>query len=288
MNLEKEWPTDKLDLAGLETEDKWLVSLYARLVSEVTENLEKFELGIAVQKLYDFIWDIFCDWYIELVKPRLMQKGSATGETAQKVLTYVLSGIMKLLHPFMPFITEQIWQSLAHEGISVSVAAWPVREAAFDFPSDEEKMNEIIASIRSVRNCRAERNVPPSRKTRLFVKTDRKDIFESSETYFKFLASASSLEFVTNEDELPPSVRAITHAATVFIPLGDLVDAEAERAKIAKDLKKCQKEIELLERKLGNAEFCAKAPAKVVEAEREKLKKQLALKESLISAQNAL
>ncbi|MBQ6182351.1 MAG: valine--tRNA ligase [Clostridia bacterium] len=284
MNLEKEWSSSELDVAPLETEDRWLVSLYNKLVAEVTENLEKFELGIAVQKLYDFIWDIFCDWYIELVKPRLMQKGSATGETAQKVLTYVLSGVCRLLHPFMPFITEQIWQSLPHEGISVSAAAWPATDPRFDFAADEEKMNEIIASIRSVRNCRAERNVPPSRKTRLFIKTDRADIFGGAETYFKFLASASDLEFVTDENALPASVRAITHAATVFIPLGDLVDAEAERARIKKELEKCEKEIEILTRKLSNAEFCAKAPEKVVEAEREKLKKQLALKESLLDA----
>ena len=284
MNLEKEWSTSELDTSSLETEDRWLVSLYDKLVAEVTENLEKYELGVAVQKLYDFIWDIFCDWYIELVKPRLMQKGSATGETAQKVLTYVLSGICKLLHPFMPFITEQIWQSLPHEGVSVCVAAWPKPDARFDFPADEEKMNEIIASIRSVRNCRAERNVPPSRKTRLFIKTDRADIFGGAETYFKFLASASDLEFVADENALPASVRAITHAATVFIPLGDMVDAEAERARIKRELEKCEKEIEILNRKLSNAEFCAKAPAKVVEAEREKLKKQLALKESLLAA----
>ncbi|MBP5658121.1 MAG: valine--tRNA ligase [Clostridia bacterium] len=284
MNLEKEWSTSELDTSSLETEDRWLVSLYDKLVSEVTENLEKYELGVAVQKLYDFIWDIFCDWYIELVKPRLMQKGSATGETAQKVLTYVLSGICKLLHPCMPFITEQIWQSLPHEGVSVCVAAWPKPDARFDFPADEEKMNEIIASIRSVRNCRAERSVPPSRKTRLFIKTDRADIFGGAETYFKFLASASDLEFVADENALPASVRAITHAATVFIPLGDMVDAEAERARIKRELEKCEKEIEILNRKLSNAEFCAKAPAKVVEAEREKLKKQLALKESLLDA----
>ncbi len=284
MNLEKDQPTDKLELTESETEDRWLLSLYNALIGEVTDNLEKFELGIAVQKLYDFIWDIFCDWYIELVKPRLMQKGSATGETAQKVLVYVLSGICKLLHPFMPFITEQIWQSLPHDGISVSVAAWPVKDPSFDSPADEEKMNEIIASIRSVRNCRAERNVPPSRKTRLFIKTDRKDIFGGAETYFKFLASATELVFVEDENALPANVRAITHAATVYIPMGELVDAEAERAKLKKDLEKCEKEIELLERKLSNAEFCAKAPEKVVEAEREKLKKQLALRESLQKA----
>ncbi len=284
MNLEREWPTDALDTSALCTEDRWLVSLYNKLIAEVTENLEKFELGIAVQKLYDFIWDVFCDWYIELVKPRLMQKGSQTGETAQKVLTYVLSGVCRLLHPFMPFITEQIWQSLPHEGISICRAAWPKPDARFDFAADEEKINEIIASIRSVRNCRAERNVPPSRKTRLFIKTDRPDIFGEAETFFKFLASASSLEPVSDESALPANVRAITHAATVYIPLGELVDMEAERARIKKDLEKCEKEIEMLERKLSNAEFCAKAPAKVVEAEREKLKKQLALKESLLAA----
>ncbi|MBO4860989.1 MAG: valine--tRNA ligase, partial [Clostridia bacterium] len=283
MNLDESVGSDPLNEA-LGAEDKWILCEYNRLIKEVTANLERYEIGIALSKLYDFIWDIFCDWYIELVKPRLMQKGSATGETAQKVLTYVLSGICKLLHPFMPFITEQIWQSLPHEGVSVCVAAWPKPDARFDFPADEEKMNEIIASIRSVRNCRAERSVPPSRKTRLFIKTDRADIFGGAETYFKFLASASDLEFVADENALPASVRAITHAATVFIPLGDMVDAEAERARIKKELEKCEKEIETLNRKLSNAEFCAKAPAKVVETEREKLKKQLALKESLLAA----
>jgi valyl-tRNA synthetase len=288
MNLEGEYSTDEIDLAGLETEDKWVLSLYNTLVKEVTENLEKFELGIAVQKLYDFIWDIFCDWYIELVKSRLSQKTSETGITAQKVLTYVLSNTMKLLHPFMPFITEVIWQSLPQKGESIMVSSWPVYDQHLEFKADEGVMDEIISAIRAVRNCRAERNVPPSKKTRLYIKTDREDVFGSSPRYFTSLASASSVEFIKEDFVLPDSVQAITHAATIYIPLGDMVDTQAEKARLAKELEKCEKEIELIRCKLENQEFVAKAPARVVENEREKLSKQLALKESLNEALKAL
>ena len=284
MNLEAEYPTDAIDTEGLQPEDKWVLSLYNTLVAEVTDNLEKFELGIAVQKLYDFIWDVFCDWYIELVKPRLMQKGSETGVKAQKVLTYVLSGTMKLLHPFMPFITEEIWQSLPHSEESICVSSYPVYDEGLVFDKDVEIISEVITSIRAVRNCRAERSVPPSRKTRLFIKTDRKDIFASSAIYFTSLASASELDFIEDESTLPTNVKAITHAATLYIPLGDMVDAEAEKARLKKELEKAEKEIAILERKLSNAEFVAKAPEKVVEGEREKLRRQYAVKESVEEA----
>ena len=284
MNLEAEYPTDSIDTEGLMPEDKWVLSLYNTLVAEVTDNLEKFELGIAVQKLYDFIWDVFCDWYIELVKARLMQKGSETGVKAQKVLTYVLSGTMKLLHPFMPFITEEIWQSLPHDEESICISSYPVYDEALVFDKDVELITEVISSIRAVRNCRAERSVPPSRKTRLFIKTDRKDIFGEAAGYFTSLASASELDFIDDESELPANVKAITHAATLYIPLGDMVDAEAEKARLKKELEKAEKEIAILERKLSNAEFVAKAPEKVVEGEREKLRRQIAIKESVEEA----
>ncbi len=284
MNLEGEYPSDEIDTERLEIEDKWLVSKFNTLAGEVAENLDNFELGIAVQKLYDFVWDIFCDWYIELVKPRLSQKGSETGITAQRVLTYVLSGTMKLLHPFMPFITEEIWQSLPHTGESVMVSPYPAYDEKLNFPAEEEAMTEIIDSIRAMRNCRSERGVPPSKKTRLYIKTDKKELFAKSVKFYAFLAAASSIEFVEDDVALPASARAITHAATVYIPLGDMADAEAEKARLSKDLEKAEKEIEILSHKLSNAEFVAKAPEKVVEAEREKLKKQLALKESVLEA----
>lgn len=288
MNLEGDYPTDEIDLTGLETEDKWVLSLYNTLVKEATENLEKFELGIAVQKLYDFIWDIFCDWYIELVKSRLNQKGSEGSAAARRVLTYVLSNTMKLLHPFMPFITEEIWQSLPQKEESIMISSYPVYNEKLDFNTEEAVMNEIINVIRAIRNCRAERNVPPSRKTRLYIKTDREDVFGNSERYFTSLASASSVEFIKDDFVLPDSTQAITHAATIYIPLGDMVDTRAEKERLKKELDKCEKEIEFISRKLNNDEFVSKAPARVVENEREKLSKQLALKESLLEALKVL
>lgn len=253
----------------LETEDKWLISKYNRLVDEVTTNLESYELGVALAKLYDFAWDVFCDWYIELVKPRL----SSGDESAQQVLVFVMSGILKMLHPFIPFITEEIWQSLPHEGESIMVSSWPKACPEHDFADDESDMELIIEAIRAIRNRRQEMNVPPSKKAALTIVTDRTDVFgEKSEKFFVKLASASSLTTARScTDET--AVQIVTSAATVYIPLAEMIDLAKERVRLEGELKKNLSEIERLTKKLDNPGFVAKAPEAVIAGERAKLAK---------------
>ncbi|MEG2003714.1 MAG: class I tRNA ligase family protein, partial [Clostridia bacterium] len=268
--------------------EKRAKSICEKLVGEVSENIEKFELGVAVSKLYDFIWDVFCDWYIELAKPRLMQKNTLSNKKAQAVLTFVLSNTMKLLHPFMPFITEEIWCSLPHSGESIVISDYPKFDAQLEFFTDEQQMTAVIAAIRAVRNCRSERNVAPSKKTRLYIKTENHAIFEHCERYFTFLASATEIEFVDDEKSLPACVQAITDKATIFIPTGEMVDIEQEKLRLRKDLEKAQNEIDLVNHKLQNAAFVAKAPSAVVDAEKEKLKKYTSIYDNTLQALKAL
>ena len=253
----------------LAVEDKWILTLYNRLVGEVRNNLDNYELGVALAKLYDFIWDVFCDWYIELVKPRL-----ANGDTvAQNTISWVLSNTLKLLHPFMPFITEEIWQSLPHDGESIMIADYPTVDPALDFSEDSIHMERIIAVIRAIRVRRAEMNVPPSRKAKVFITTDFADTFNKScEPFFNRLASASELSVV---DSYPgdDAVSIVTDSATVYIPLADMIDFEKEKARLEGERKKTLGEIERLEKKLSNEGFVAKAPAAVVEGEKVKLGK---------------
>ncbi|MFA6729889.1 MAG: valine--tRNA ligase [Eubacteriales bacterium] len=286
MNIEDE-EFSLPDKSRLETEDKWVISLFNTLAGEMTQNLEKFELGIAVSKIYDFIWDIFCDWYIELVKPRLAEKDTPRAVAAKSVLIYVLTGSLKLLHPFMPFITEVIFKSLPQSGDSVMVSPYPGFDENLVFEEDEEKMNDIIDMIRAVRNCRALRSVPPKKKTRLYIKTQKRETFRFADVYFNTLASSSSVEFIEDEKNLPPFVQAITSAAVIYIPLGDMVDAEAEKARLQSELKKAESDICSTRKKLDNGEFISKAPPRVVEAEREKLNKQISLRESILEALKA-
>ena len=255
----------------LNIEDKWVLSKYSTLVREVTDNLEKFELGLAVQKLYDFIWDILCDWYIELCKSRL-QAGGETSEAAQRVLVYVMTGTLKLLHPFMPFITEEIWQALPHDGESIMVAPWPQADAALDFSADESDFEMIMQVIRAIRARRGEMNVPPSKKTRLFIMTAHKAVFEQGRPFFARLAFASDVELGDSFDA-DGSVQVVTDAARVFIPMDELVDREKELARLGREKAACEKDIAALSSKLDNPGFVAKAPAQVVDGERAKLAK---------------
>ena len=255
----------------LNIEDKWVLSKYRTLVREVTDNLEKFELGLAVQKLYDFIWDILCDWYIELCKSRL-QAGGETSEAAQRVLVYVMTGTLKLLHPFMPFITEEIWQALPHDGESIMVAPWPQADAALDFSADESDFEMIMQVIRAIRARRGEMNVPPSKKTRLFIMTAHKAVFEQGRPFFARLAFASDVELGDSFDA-DGSVQVVTDAARVFIPMDELVDPEKELARLGREKAACEKDIAALSSKLDNPGFVAKAPAQVVDGERAKLAK---------------
>ncbi len=271
--------------ANLALEDKWILSEFNRLAKEVTDNLDKFELGIAVQKLYDFIWDLFCDWYIELAKIRL-QKGGAEAETARAVLVYVMSETLKLLHPFMPFITEEIWQTLPHDGETIMLSAWPTFSEDLVFTEDEEKMGIIMDAIRAVRNRRSEMNVPPSRKAHVYIATDKKDIFDLAVVFMQKLASASDVT-VGDSFSIDGSVSIVTADAKIYIPMGDLVDFEAERKRLMKEKETAEKKLAQINGKLGNPGFLAKAPQNVIDgqkADAEKLTEKIKMiDESLAS-----
>ena len=255
-------------------EDKWILSKYNTLVKDVTENLEKYELGMAVQKLYDFIWDVFCDWYIEICKSRLNGEDEKAADTARAVLIYVFTGTLALLHPFMPFITEEIWQSLPHNGEALMVADWPRFDSALEFAAEEEDFEKIMAVIKAVRNRRAEMNVPPAKKAKVCIATKFKDTFSRGTAYICRLAYASDVEIGDSFDS-EGAVRVITDAATVFMPMRELVDFTAELERLKKELKKANDDKEFFEKKLNNQGFVAKAPAAVVEQQRESLKKVL-------------
>ncbi len=268
---------------NLQLEDKWILSKFNTLVREVTENIDKYELGIAAQKLYDFIWDYFCDWYIEIVKSRLQNADNAEArESAQRVLCFVLSETMKLLHPFMPFLTETIWQALPHNGESIMISEWPKWEDTLSFQAEEEQMELLMDVIRAVRNRRAEMNVPPSKKAQLIILTDRPQIFENSREFVAKLAYASDISLISAAPaDVSSMVSVVTNGAQVFLPLKELVDFEKERARLRKEKEKAEKDLAFLVGKLNNPGFLAKAPEKVVQGEREKAEKIQALLKKL-------
>ncbi len=257
--------------ADLALEDKWVISLVNKLAKDVTDNLEKFELGIAIAKLYDFIWDIFCDWYIELAKIRL-QKGGDEAQTAKQVLVWVMDKILKLLHPFMPFITEEIWQTIPHDGESIMISAWPEYDDVLSFAAEEAEMERIMTAVRAVRNRRAEMNVPPSKKAKVYIATSHKATFEQGGVFMQKLASASEVE-VADAFDLEGAVCIVTQDAKIYIPMGELVDFEAEKARLNKELAAVQKDLDFVNNKLSNENFVAKAPANVVAAQREQAAK---------------
>ncbi len=270
MNIENsEVPCELPEKLALE--DKWVISLYNQLVKEVTDNLEKFELGIAVAKLYDFIWDIFCDWYIELSKIRLQQGGEGA-QNAKQVLVYVMSNTLKLLHPFMPFITEEIWQTLPHEGESIMISQWPSFDESLSFDTEVTEMERVMTAVRAIRNRRAEMNVPPSKKAKVYIATNYSDTFEQGAIFMQRLASASEVE-VADAFELDGAVCIVTQDAKIYIPMGELVDFEAEKARLNKELAAVQKDLDFVNGKLSNENFVAKAPANVVAAQREQAAK---------------
>ncbi len=259
------------DVSDLQLEDKWILSRYNDTVKAVTENIDKFELGVALSNLYDFIWDTFCDWYIELVKPRLFDKENATGKTAQYVLTYVLSNTMKLLHPFMPFITEEIWQHLPHEGESIMISRYPEYDENLSFKAEESAMELIMGAITAIRNRRAEMNVPPSKKAKTIIVTDKADVFEKGKIFFEKLASSS--EAVVQSDKRgidANAVNVVVPSAEIFLPLDELVDKEKELQRLQAEKKKLEGEIKRVEGKLNNQGFVSKAPQKVIDEEKAK------------------
>ena len=266
----------------LETEDKWILSKLNRVIKEVCDNMDSFELGVAAGKIYDFIWDDYCDWYIELTKPRLNGSDEAAKESAQRVLLYVLVEILKLLHPFMPFITEEIWQALPHEGDALMMQSYPVYDEKLNFPEDEANFGMVMDAIKAVRARRAEMNVPPSRKSHLIIVTDKAKAFTDGEKFICKLAYASGIEV---RAELPETtdgmVSVITDNARMFMPMAELVDLEKERARMEKELANAKKQLDGQIAKLANENFVSRAPEKVVNIEREKKAKLEALIENL-------
>ena len=270
MNLPDGFKCDKL-CDELSTEDKWVVSKFNTLAKEVNENLESYELGVACAKIYDFIWDVYCDWYIELTKPRITA-GGESASTAQNVLVWVMKGMLKLLHPFMPFITEEIWQTLVDDGSAIMLSDYPVYHSEYSFVSEENEFEMIIAAIKSVRNIRSEMNVPNSVKSALYIETKNSETFENGRMYFARLAFASDVEIAEKYD-IPDSITAVTANARIFIPLADIVDVEKETARLDKEKQAALKDIEFLSKKLSNEGFLAKAPEKLVEEQKAKLSK---------------
>ena len=266
--------------ATLETEDKWILHTLNNVAKEVNENLERFELGIALSKIYDFIWNSYCDWYIELCKARLQSEGE-TAQNARQVLIYVLDKILKLLHPFMPFITEEIWQTIPHDtdGKTVMLEKYPEYAPSLDFPSEAEEMMKVMEAITAIRTQRNEMNVPPSKKAKLFIATAIPETFSNGEQFFKKLASASEVE-ISDSFDIDGAVTVVTSDAKIYIPMEELVDKEAELKRLNKKLKQVEKMLAQDEGKLNNPGFMSKAPEKVIEkikGQAEKEREKIAL-----------
>ncbi len=273
MNLGDDEPTPHIP-ENLSIEDKWILSKFNELTRLVTENLQKFEIGLAVSKLYDFIWDVFCDWYIELAKVRLNGNDEEAAKTVKAMLVYILSGTLKLLHPFMPFITEEIWQALPHDGETIMLAQWPEYSEELNFSAEETDFEKVMAAIKAIRNRRAEMNVPPSKKAKLFIATADTDLFEKCSVFMQRLASASEVEVWTTFD-VEGAVKVITDSAVISIPMNELIDFAQEAARLEKELENANKERAFFESKLNNKNFVDKAPAAVVEKQREGLAKTM-------------
>jgi len=269
----------------LENEDKWILSKFNELVRETTENMDRYELGIAAQKLYDFIWGDYCDWYIEFTKARLQGEDPAGKKQAQQVLSYVLTGLLKLLHPFMPFLTEEVWQALPHrEGEFLMLQSWPDYQQKLRFPEEERAIELIIDATRCVRTKRAELNVPASKKAKLIVATGEQAAFTQGVKLLERLAFASQVT-VTAPEEAPEGEKGlldvVTHAARIFMPLAELVDMDKERRRLEKEIAARQLELSGLEARLSNPGFLSKAPAQVVQGQRERAQTLRSLLEKL-------
>ena len=275
---------DKLEIA-----DKWVLSKLNTLIAEVTENMEKYELGVAIQKIYDFVWDTYCDWYIELTKARLYSEDADRKATAIQVLVYVLDQMLRLLHPFMPFITEEIWQSIPHEGEALIIAQWPEYSDALAFKAEEDQMESVMNAIRAIRNRRTEMNVPPSKKAALHILTSKPQVFTEGEGFLQRLAYADQVTLLDAEPaNLDGMVTITTADAKLYIPMGQLVDVAKELERITKELENARKFLKSLEAKLSNEKFVSRAPEAVVNAEREKAAKTADLIAQLEQSEAAL
>ena len=288
MNLTVE-ETGLPDAADLEIEDKWVLTKLNTLIKEVTENMDAYELGVASAKVYDFIWDTYCDWYIELTKARLYGENEKSKLAAQKVLVYVLDQFLRLLHPFMPFITEEIWQAIPHEGKFLMLADWPEYDESLNFGAEAAHMESVMNAIRSIRNRRAEMNVPPSKKSTLYVVSDKGEIFRQGEGFICRLAYADKVIICENDPEGHENmVCVVTNDAKLYIPLEELIDFEKELARLEKEKANCLKQIAMFEGKLSNEAFVSRAPEKVVAEQREKLEKNRALLAQLEESEKRL
>ena len=288
MNLTVE-ETGLPDAADLEIEDKWVLTKLNTLIKEVTENMDAYELGVASAKVYDFIWDTYCDWYIELTKARLYGENEKSKLAAQKVLVYVLDQFLRLLHPFMPFITEEIWQAIPHEGKFLMLADWPKYDESLNFGAEAAHMESVMNAIRSIRNRRAEMNVPPSKKSTLYVVSDKGEIFRQGEGFICRLAYADKVIICENDPEGHENmVCVVTNEAKLYIPLEELIDFEKELARLEKEKANCLKQIAMFEGKLSNEAFVSRAPEKVVAEQREKLEKNRALLAQLEESEKRL
>lgn len=270
---------------NLSLEDKWIVSKLNSLIKDVTENLEKFELGIAVQKLYDFTWDVFCDWYIELAKTRLFSNDESASAVRQ-VLLWVFTNILKLLHPFMPFITEEIWLSFPHDGDSIMISSYPLYSSENAYNKEEAEMNRIMEAIRAIRNRRSKMNVPPSKKASVYIESDFVDTYKSGKAFIEKLAYASDVNFESDFNK-KDAVTIITTDAKIYIPLDQLVDKQAEKLRLNKELNDALKQLKQCESKLNNKGFISKAPEDVVlgvKNNAEKLRDKIKLIESTIES----
>ncbi len=285
MNFDENIDFNGVDSSKFTVPDKWILSRVNTLTAEVTENLDNFELGVALQKIYEFIWEEFCDWYIELVKPRLFDREDNTRLEAQYVLNYVLGTAMKLLHPYMPFITEEIYRHLINDGESIMISAWPKCDEKLHFPEAEKDMQLVMDAIKAVRNIKVEMNVPPSRKNKLIFVAGAAEanVLASGRKFFERLAGASEIVVQADKSGIPSdAVAAVIPGAEVYIPLEDLVDIAKEIERLEKEKANLEKELERVDSKLGNEGFVAKAPAKVIEDERAKKAKYTEMYDKLL------
>jgi valyl-tRNA synthetase len=277
---------EKADLSGVSLDDltaadRWILSKANTLIKEVTENMENYDLGIAVAKLYDFIWEEFCDWYIEMVKPRLYNDDDATKAAALYTLKTVLITALKLLHPYMPFITEEIFCSMQDEEESIMISDWPEYKEEYNFLAEEREVEVIKNAVRAIRNMRADMNVPPARKATVYVVSEKEDIrgiFNHSKVFFATLGYASEVYVQADKTGIPEdAVSTVIPDAVIYIPFADLVDVEKEIARLEKEAGRLAGEIKRAQGMLRNEKFVSKAPAAKVEAEKEKLAKYTAM-----------
>jgi valyl-tRNA synthetase len=274
MNLPEGFKSEEIDIEKLTIEDKWILTVFNNVVKDVTCNLDKFELGIAAGNIQEFIWNIYCDWYIELTKPRILA-GGENALVAQIILVYILRGMLKLLHPFLPFITEEIWGAIPENEQSIMISNWEKFDSKFEFKKESENFEKVINAISAIRTKRAELNVPPNRKVAYQIETkhDNFELFKNSTAFFEKLASASEIILLKSIDSAEGKAVVVTDSARIFMPMGELLDVEKERERLIKEMEIAQSDIDFVKKQLDNEMFVNKAPSEQVEKAREKLQK---------------